>query len=64
MLGAGKQEPEPKLLLLMEAQNKDKYHKWLFRVLLLLSDLVVSFCYFHTPEEYSSDTHPSVSGNG
>ena len=40
VLGTGKQEAEPKLLLLMRAQ-KDKYEKWLFRVLLVLTNLMV-----------------------
>lgn len=40
MLGTGKQEPDPKLLLLMIVQ-KDKYEKWLFRVLVVLSELMV-----------------------
>lgn len=40
MLGTGKQEAEPKLLVLMVAQ-KDKYEKWLFRVLMLLTELMV-----------------------
>lgn len=40
MLGTGKQEAEAKLLLLMMAQ-KDKYEKWLFRVLVVLSELLV-----------------------
>lgn len=43
MLGTGKQEAEPKLLLLMIAQ-KDKYEKWLFRVLMVLSELLVRKC--------------------
>lgn len=41
VLGTGKQEPEPKLLVLMVVQ-KDKYEKWLFRVLVVLSELMVS----------------------
>lgn len=40
VLGAGKQEAEGKLLWLMVAQ-KDKYDKWLFRVLVVLSELLV-----------------------
>lgn len=40
VLGAGKQEAEGKLLWLMIAQ-KDKYDKWLFRVLVVLSELLV-----------------------
>lgn len=40
VLGTGKQEPEPRLLLLMLLQ-KDKYEKWLFRVLLVLSEMLV-----------------------
>ncbi|CAM9294212.1 unnamed protein product [Scytosiphon promiscuus] len=38
-LGTSKQEPEPKLLVLMLLQ-KEKYEKWLFRVLLVLSELL------------------------
>ena len=40
MLGTGKQEAEPRLLVLMLVQ-KDKYEKWLFRVLVVLSQLLV-----------------------
>lgn len=40
MLGTGKQEAEQKLLLLMFLQ-KDKYEKWLFRILIVLSELLV-----------------------
>ena len=40
VLGTGKQEPEPKLLVLMMVQ-KDKYEKWLFRVLMVLTELMV-----------------------
>lgn len=40
VLGTSKQEPEPRLLLLLLLQ-KDKYEKWLFRVLLVLSELLV-----------------------
>lgn len=40
VLGTGKQEAEAKLLWLMIAQ-KDKYEKWLFRVLVVLSELLV-----------------------
>lgn len=40
MLGTGKQEVEPKLLLLMMLQQ-EKYDKWLFRVLMVVSELMV-----------------------
>lgn len=40
VLGTGKQEAEARLLLLMLLQ-KDKYEKWLFRVLIVLSQLLV-----------------------
>lgn len=40
MLGTGMQEADPKLLVLMIVQ-KDKYEKWLFRVLMVLSELLV-----------------------
>ena len=40
VLGTGKQDSEPKLLFLMIAQ-KEKYEKWLFRVLMVLIDLLV-----------------------
>lgn len=40
VLGLGKPETEPKLLQLMLSQ-KDKYQKWLFRLLVVLSELLV-----------------------
>ena len=53
VLGTGKQEAEAKLLWLMFAQ-KDKYEKWLFRVLVVFSELLVrptvqqqNLCYRH-----------------
>lgn len=42
VLGLGKPEAHPKLLQLMLSQ-KDKYKKWLFRLLMVLSELLVSF---------------------
>ncbi|CAM9654694.1 unnamed protein product, partial [Ectocarpus fasciculatus] len=39
VLGTGKQEVEPKLLLLMMLQQ-EKYDKWLFRVLMVVSELL------------------------
>lgn len=49
VLGTGKQEPEPKLLVLMMVQ-KDKYEKWLFRVLMVLTELMVRGEDKRTPE--------------
>lgn len=40
VLGLGKPEMETKLLQLMLSQ-KDKYQKWLFRLLVVLSELLV-----------------------
>lgn len=40
VLGTGKQEVGPKLLLLMMLQQ-EKYDKWLFRVLMVVSELMV-----------------------
>lgn len=42
VLGSGNTEPEAKLLLLMFRQNREKHDKWLYKVLLVMSDLMVS----------------------
>lgn len=42
VLGAEKPEADAKLLMFMSTQNHDKFHKWLYKVLLVMSELMAS----------------------